>query len=127
MHYVLYVPGMPFNGETLAQGRSLGGSESAGYYLARELARRGHEVTVFSPIPAQAAGAWDGVRYLSTGPSTPGAPLGVDFEAFLANSPVDVMIGQRVPDLFQRPNAAKVNLWWTHDLALRRHQGAMAR
>ena len=50
MHYVLYVPGMSFNGATLAQGKSLGGSESAGYYLARELARRGAQVTVFSHI-----------------------------------------------------------------------------
>ena len=70
MEIVFYVPGMPFNGETLARGLSLGGSESAGYYLARELGARGHRVTVFAAIPHQGAGSWDGVTYLPIGPAS---------------------------------------------------------
>ncbi|MDH5753258.1 MAG: glycosyltransferase, partial [Deltaproteobacteria bacterium] len=127
MHFVMFVPGLPFNGETIARGLSLGGSESAAYYLARELAGRGHAVTVFGSIGEQDAGLWDGVRYLPAGHPDSGAPLGRNFEAFLASSPVDVVIGQRVPWLFNRPGASKVNLWWTHDLALKRHLPLMAR
>ncbi len=127
MEYVLYVPGMSFNGETIARGNSLGGSESAGYYLARELARRGHGVTVFSQIAPDGGGCWEGVAYLPIGPRSEAAPCGENFEAYAAVNPHDVLIGQRVPGLFHRPTAGKVNLWWTHDLALRRHLPALSR
>ena len=40
------VPGLQFNGNTFSQ-QSLGGSESAAYYLARAFAVLGHRVTVF--------------------------------------------------------------------------------
>ena len=127
MDYVLYVPGMPFNGETIPGGRSLGGSESAGYYLARELARRGHGVTVFAAIAAAQAGSWEGVAYRPIGPATESTPFGEAFEAFVAGTPCDVLIGQRAPGLFHRPTAAKVHLWWSHDLALRRYLPAFNR
>ena len=92
MEYVLYVPGMPFNGETIPGGLSLGGSESAGYYLARELARRGHRVTVFSAIAPAQAGHWEGVTYRPIGPPSEGAPFGEAFEAHVAAVPCDVLI-----------------------------------
>ena len=76
MEIVFYVPGMPFNGETLARGLSLGGSESAGYYLARELAARGHRVSVLSTIPPPGAGTWDGVTARTNAAATPEAPCG---------------------------------------------------
>lgn len=41
------IAGKPWTGSTIYED-SLGGSESAVIYLARELARRGHEVTVFT-------------------------------------------------------------------------------
>ena len=41
------IPGIPFNGETFEQV-SIGGSESAGYYLAKALEALGHRVTVFT-------------------------------------------------------------------------------
>ncbi|MCH8887743.1 MAG: methyltransferase domain-containing protein [SAR324 cluster bacterium] len=127
MEIVFYVPGMPFNGETLARGLSLGGSESAGYYLARELAARGHRVSVFSTIPPQGAGSWDGVTYLPIGAATEEAPCGEGFEAWAASTPHDALIGQRLPALFHRRYAAKVTLWWTHDLALKRNLPALSR
>ena len=126
MHFVIYCPGMPFNGATLAEGKSLGGSESAACYMARELALLGHQVTAFTGITAESAGIWDGVRYLSAGAVTEDTPLGADFEWYAASTPHDVLIMQRVPDAFRRRFAAKVNLWWSHDLALKRHQPRLA-
>ena len=61
MHIAMAVPGMPFNGETIPNGQSLGGSESAGYYMARELVKRGHKVIVFTN--SEKGGTWDGVTY----------------------------------------------------------------
>ena len=124
LQFVLYVPGMAFHGATLEQGRSLGGSESAGYYVARELARRGHDVTVYTAIAEGDEGQWDGVLYRALGERTPEAPFGAAFEAHAAGTPCDVLIGQRAPGLFRRPTQAKVNLWWAHDLALKRHGAA---
>jgi glycosyltransferase involved in cell wall biosynthesis/SAM-dependent methyltransferase len=127
MHVVLYCPGMPFNGATIAEGHSLGGSESAAYYLARELAVLGMNVTMFTSIPPAQEGAWDGVRYLSAGAPTQAAPLGEIFEWYAASTPHDVLIVQRAPEGFHRPFASKVNFWWSHDLALKRHLPALAR
>ncbi|MCH7476727.1 MAG: glycosyltransferase, partial [SAR324 cluster bacterium] len=126
MIFVIYCPGMPFHGGTLEQGRSLGGSESAAYYLARELARQGHQVTVFTQISREEAGMWEGVRYCAAGPVTPQTPLGADFQWYAAMTPHDVLILQRVPNGFQHRFAAKVNLWWSHDLALKRFQPLMS-
>jgi len=125
MRFVMYCPGMPFHGGTLDEGRSLGGSESAAFYLARALVRQGHQVTAFTRIPPEAAGVWEGVRYLAAGEPTQAAPLGADFEWYAAGTPHDVLLVQRVPDAFRRPFAGKVNLWWSHDLGLKRHQPAL--
>ena len=43
---MMLVPGLPFNGKTLETG-SLGGSESAGLYMAKALARQGQHVKMF--------------------------------------------------------------------------------
>ena len=126
MHIIVYCPGMPFHGGTIDEGHSLGGSESAAFYLAREMARMGAQVTVFTHIPPDMAGKWDGVRYLSVGEPDQSAPLGRDFEWYATSTPHDVLIIQRVPDGFRRRFASKVNLWWSHDLALKRHQPAMS-
>ena len=127
MHAVLYCPGMPFHGGSLAEGASLGGSETAAGAMARELAALGHQVTLFTAIPAGQEGTWEGVRYLAIGRPAPGAPLGEAFEWYAASTPHDLLIVQRVPEGFHRPFAAKVNFWWSHDLALKRHMPAMAR
>lgn len=107
----LYIPGMPFNGATIKNGQSLGGSETAGYYVARELAKRGHQVTVFSNIPADQVGIFEGVIY---------QPLSA-FLQYAKTTPHDVLIAQRDPAVLNQTFAAKLVMWWTHDLALRRY------
>ena len=76
MHIVVYCPGMPFHGGSIDEGQSLGGSESAAFYLSKEMARMGAQVTVFTHIPPDMAGKWDGVRYLSVGEPDQRATLG---------------------------------------------------
>lgn len=122
MDIVIHAVGMPFNGETV-QTKSLGGSESAAYYQARELARRGHHVTVFTS--SQEQGEWDGVTYLWAGEPNQIASLGDRFEFYARNTPHDVLIIQRHPLAFHQRFASKVNIWQLHDLALYR-QAAMA-
>jgi glycosyltransferase involved in cell wall biosynthesis/2-polyprenyl-3-methyl-5-hydroxy-6-metoxy-1,4-benzoquinol methylase len=120
MDVVLHSVGMPFNGETIEK-RSLGGSESAAYYQARELARRGHRVTVFTSSAEE--GVWDGVTYCFAGQPAENAPLGERFEFYARNTPHDVLIIQRHPAAFHGSFASKVNLWQLHDLALYRTAG----
>ena len=119
----LYVPGMAFDGESLAQGKSLGGSETAGWAVARELARRGHRVTLFCRCGEERQGAYEGVHYQDIGPQNERTPFGGHFEWYAQNVPHDVLIGQRAPGLFARVRAARLGLWWIHDLAVRRHLG----
>ena len=77
MHIAMAVPGMPFNGSTIPDGKSLGGSESAGYYMARELTKRGHSVVVFTN--SEQKGNWDGVVYEFLGRPREDMPLGERF------------------------------------------------
>ena len=119
---VLHVMGMPFDGDTV-KTKSLGGSESAAYYQARELAARGHRVTVFTA--GNSAGVFDGVTYLGCGEVSQGSMLGRDFEHYARNTPHDVLIIQRHPAAFQQQFASKVNIWQTHDLALVRTAGVV--
>lgn len=115
---VMHALGMPFDGQTI-QRASLGGSETAAYYQARELAKRGHRVNIFTGC-AEAMEA-DGVTYVPAGPVTNEAPLGRDFEHYARNTPHDVLIIQRHPMAFQAQFASKVNIWQLHDLALLRY------
>src|SRR2546430_1600637 len=57
---VLFAPGMPFQGDTLEQA-ALGGSETAALCMARELAKLGLRVRIFSN---GRPGDYDGVMYL---------------------------------------------------------------
>lgn len=117
MDYVILAPGIPFNGDTL-RTQSLGGSESAAYYMARELAARGHRVTMFTSHPE--GGMWDGVTYVHAGEVSQASPLGAAFEFYARNTPHDVLLIQRHPSAFALPFASKINIWQTHDLALHR-------
>jgi glycosyltransferase involved in cell wall biosynthesis/2-polyprenyl-3-methyl-5-hydroxy-6-metoxy-1,4-benzoquinol methylase len=110
---------MPFNGETV-RTRSLGGSESAAYYLARELARRGHRVKCFTSQRDPAESACDGVTYIWHGDTSQQSPLGERFEHYALNTPHDLLIIQRLPFAFHKQYAAKVCIWQLHDLALHR-------
>lgn len=117
MDYVIYSSGIPFNGET-AQMHSLGGSESAAYFLARELAARGHDVKLFTAH--NMGGTWDGVDYVPHGEVSERFPLGRDFHFYAENTPHDVLIIQRHPLAFHQQWASKINIWQLHDLALYR-------
>lgn len=104
------IPGLPFDGANFDQ-LSIGGSESAGYYMAKALASIGHRVTAFTNCekPIKAAG----VYYM---------PMSM-FRQYAEFTPHDVLICQRAPDLFSFPNQAKFNALWCHDLALGRQEG----
>jgi hypothetical protein len=114
----MYASGIPFNGNTVNE-RSLGGSESAAYYVAKELAKRGHRVSVFTESEDQ--GTFDGVQYLWVGPKDQRSPLGANWHFFCENTPHDVCLMQRVPFGFHYTYQSKVNLLWLHDIALRRN------
>ena len=121
MFIVMHCGGMPFNGETIKK-QSLGGSETAAYYMASELAKK-HKVTIFTN--SQETGVFDGVRYEWAGDVTEAAPLGDRFNFYASNTPHDVCIIQRHPQAFQTRYASKVNLLWLHDLALKRNEPAI--
>lgn len=122
MKITMYVAGLPFNGDTL-KNRSLGGSETAGYYIAKGLVAQGHSVFCFTTIKPEEAGTFEGVNYLPIGERNDNYPLGYNFMAYATTVPCDVLIGQRVPGMFFFRYASKLNLWWTHDLALKRMHG----
>lgn len=103
----MLVPGMPFQGDTLEK-KSLGGSETAGLYMGRELARLGHHVTMFTNT--EKPGEYDGVVYLNAG----------QWRQFSQFNPHDVTVIQRAPEAFQMPMNSKLNVLWCHDLALLR-------
>ena len=117
MYLTIYAAGMPFNGETILQGKSLGGSESAAYYMARELVKFDNDVTVFTT--SQKTGRWDGVKYEWVGEMNEQTPLGHRY-MFAMQSPQDVIVAQRHPLAFSFAPASKLNIWWLHDLALGR-------
>jgi len=114
MFIVIHCMGLPFNGDTI-NTESLGGSETAAYYMAKELAAKGHRVTMFTT--SEQEGEWDGVKYIYMGAITDKAPLGEIFHFYGENTPHDVMIIQRSPYAFRFVWASKINLWWVHDLA----------
>ena len=117
MFFVMHCGGIPFNGDTI-KTKSLGGSESAAYYVAKELAAQGHHVTLFTNSPD--TGTFDGVKYEWAGNITEELPLGDRFTFYAEKTPHDVCIIQRHPRAFERKYASKQNLWWLHDLALYR-------
>lgn len=123
MDIVFNCLGMPF-GPTTVYESSLGGSESAAFYLCRELGRRGHRVTLFTNRPA-ADEEVEGVRYLYAGELSAEAPMGRNFEFYARNTPHDVLIVQRAPAAFAQRYAAKVCLLQLHDLPLKRFAAAM--
>ncbi len=120
LRIVMHSAGMPFDGDTVKTA-SLGGSESAAYYMARELAARGHDVVIFTSSPHVGMGKkYDGVTYVCHGQPTEACKLGEAFDHYASNVPHDLLIIQRAPFAFNKHYAAKVCLWQLHDLALYR-------
>ena len=110
---------MPFNGWTFNK-ISLGGSESAAYYMSRGLAKNDHDVVLFTSCREEVE--VDGVRYLWMGEISEQYPAGERFMRYATKTPHDVLIIQRQPHFFGFCQyASKINLLWTHDLAMYQH------
>ena len=105
MHYqiAIVVPGLPFDGGSLDE-KSLGGSETAGLCMARELAALGHEVFVFANCEP---GKYDGVVYNR-----------LEFFSQFRALPHDITIVQRWPELFSHICNSKLQILWCHDMAM---------
>lgn len=130
MRILMHCGGMPFNGDTI-KTESLGGSETAAYYVARELVKRGHRVTLFTNkqdmVPGPNGrfameGVFEGVKYIWAGPQSNECPLGHHFHYYAMNTPTDVCIIQRAPGAFAYKWASKLNIAWVHDLAMHRNK-----
>jgi glycosyltransferase involved in cell wall biosynthesis/SAM-dependent methyltransferase len=104
---VMLVPGMAFDGSTDKE-KSLGGSETAGLCMARELSKMGHRVMVFSNTDE--ISTHDGVVYMPQ----------ERWELYSKTTPHDINIVQRSPASFQSRLASKVNILWQHDMAMGR-------
>ncbi|GAF89900.1 unnamed protein product, partial [marine sediment metagenome] len=103
----MYVNGMEINPGVL-ESKSLGGSETAGVYMAHELAALGHNVILFGNITQPAE--HKGVSYVNH----------ENYLHFISHHAVDVNICQRMPQVFHYKNKAKINILWAHDLMLKR-------
>jgi glycosyltransferase involved in cell wall biosynthesis/2-polyprenyl-3-methyl-5-hydroxy-6-metoxy-1,4-benzoquinol methylase len=108
----MLVPGLPCDGYSLLRG-SLGGSESAGIYMAKALSRLGARVRVFCNTGAPSVDT-EGVAY---------APIH-EWTAFAGSTPHDVCIVQRAHDAFARRTNARLNVLWCHDLAMGRQKNS---
>lgn len=104
------IPGLAFSGDAL-DTQSLGGSETAGLCLAREMAKLGHAVRVFCNTPKP--GVYDKVEYRVI----------QEWPVWSQRNPHDVAIVQRAPEAFATTLSSKLNYLWCHDLALRRQAG----
>lgn len=117
MRIAFHTGGLPFNGKTINEGKSLGGSETASYYMAKELAKLGHEVFNFTNCGEDQIGTEDDVTYEWVGQATEQAPLGDRFH-YVMQVPHDVVVIQRNHFAFRNFINSKLNIWWLHDIAL---------
>lgn len=119
MRYIIYVPGMGITKDIL-ENKSLGGSESSGFYLARELTRQGNDVAIFTNIEKEEV--YQDVILSPIGPQSDKYKLGENFERTASTSSFDVLIMQRIPNAFYKKFNNKVNLYWLHDLSIVRNR-----
>jgi len=94
------IAGKPWNGATIYE-QALGGSESAVVYLARELSRRGHEVTVYTHGQP---GSFEMVSY------RPVQELQISIPT------CDVFIASRWVDVLSAVPASIYQILWLHDM-----------
>ena len=109
----MVVPGMPFTAET-AQTQALGGSESAAYFLAKELGKRGHNVSVYTSANESMV---DGnVQYL---------PIKNSWSHIAHGTVFDVCIAQRAAGILSTRISSRLNVFWAHDEALKNHRAEL--
>tara|TARA_Y100000310_G_scaffold78084_1_gene74718 strand:+ start:8231 stop:11128 length:2898 start_codon:yes stop_codon:yes gene_type:complete len=106
----MFVPGMPFNSDSLEKD-VLGGSETAGLSMAKELARLGHTVRLFCNTPNPHNDDLGVIYY----------PVNM-FQTYASTIPHDICIVQRVPEVFGTNVASKLNVLWVHDLAIKQSE-----
>ncbi len=106
MDIVIYTEGLPFDGATPFE-QSLGGSESAVVFMARELAGRGHRVRVYCCCPRP--GEYDGVAYYDL----------TSFSEFVETSECDVFVCCRHLRGLTAPVRSKANVLWCHDVMMK--------
>jgi glycosyltransferase involved in cell wall biosynthesis len=103
---VVYTEGLPFDGRTPFE-RSLGGSESAVVFMARELARRGHRLRVYCSCPRP--GEYEGVAYHDL----------TEFGEFVERGECDVFVCCRHLRGLTAPIRSKANVLWNHDVMVK--------
>ncbi|TAL41571.1 MAG: glycosyltransferase [Salinibacterium sp.] len=92
-------------GPASVEDGGIGGSETAAVHMARELARRGHEVTCFGQHTGF-EGTWDGVLYRN-------------FEAAITDSSLldcDVFVSSRDKRALRLKPHARYKVLWVHDI-----------
>lgn len=102
LRIVFFNNSVAFNPNTV-YSKGLGGSESALIYLARELARIGHQVYVF--CNCDGPGEYDGVTYQDVS----------GIQDFLTGPPLDVFISVRNPLVCSEPIRTNLMCLWTGD------------
>jgi len=95
--------GIPFDGNTIKE-KSLGGSETAMFYMAKSLAALGHRVYAVCPCPRP--GVYDGVRYHSFD----------DWPMIAGSVEFDVLVVSRYYGLMSQNHKAKQLVYWAHDM-----------
>ncbi|HVH30574.1 MAG TPA: glycosyltransferase, partial [bacterium] len=97
---------MPFSPASFAR-RMLGGGESALYYVARGLARLGHEVVVVNHCGPE-AGVYESVRYYDAAASS-------QWHSTASASPPDVLVICRAMEDVRTRIGARARFFWSHD------------
>lgn len=105
LHFGFYTEGLAFDGSPIEE-QSLGGSESALYFMARELAKRGHRVDVF--CNCKRPGLYDGVRYHAA----------ETFRREAQFAEFDVFVAHRFFQAQDLAPKAKLVWQWVHDMPI---------
>ena len=118
MRVAIYNHGIAFDGST-PFNQPLGGSESSIVYMARELARHGHEVTVYANIPSPAGRGWpDSQQADGPGEGSFDGVLYRHYHQFFNDYPAtpwDVLISFRSFDPFLLGRVAPRMIFWCGD------------